>query len=65
METITHTSGLDLAALSAQYVRMLAASGIPRPLQQRITVAAMIADLCRLAGVPVPEEATRALEALN
>ncbi len=65
METITHPPGLDLAALTAQYVGMLEDAGIPRPLQQRITVAAMIADLCRLAGVPVPEEATRALETLQ
>ncbi len=62
METITHTPDLDLAALRSRYVAMLEASEIPRPLQQRITVAAMIADLFTLAGVLVPAEIALALE---
>ena len=36
--------------------------GIPMPLSQRFTLAATAADLCRLAGEPVPAVVLAALD---
>ncbi len=44
----------DVAALGMRYVAMLEDAGIPDPLTQRITVAAILVDLYELAGQPVP-----------
>ncbi|MDP9380564.1 MAG: hypothetical protein M3Q29_10540 [Chloroflexota bacterium] len=53
----------DVAALSMRYVAMLEEAGIPDPLTQPITVAAMLVDLCELVGQPVPAAVALALEA--
>ncbi len=65
METLTQPSGLDLAALSSRYVAMLEASEIPDPLRQPIAVAAVLLDLCQLAGVPAPDYLVAALERIQ
>ncbi len=44
-----------VAPLCARYVAMLEDAGIPTPLQQELTVAAVLADLCALAGEQPPE----------
>ncbi len=43
-----------IALLCARYVAMLEDAGIPTPLQQELNVAAVLADLCALAGEPIP-----------
>lgn len=45
----------------ADYIRELEAEGIG--LAEPLTVAAVLADLCRLAGVPVPPAVAAALVA--
>ncbi len=65
METHTQPSGLDLAALSSRYVAMLEASEIPDPLLQPITVAAVLADLHTLAGIPIAANIVQVLERLQ
>ncbi len=57
------TQTADVAALGMRYLAMLEDAGIPDPLRQPITVAAMLVDLCELAGQPVPAPVTLALEA--
>jgi hypothetical protein len=42
-----------MAALTAQYVDMCEPE-IPGILGERLTVAAVLADLCTLAGEPIP-----------
>ncbi len=64
MDTV-HTPRLDLQALSSRYVAMLEASEIPDPLLQRITVAAVIADLLTLAGMPLTPDVESALARLQ
>ncbi len=65
METLTQTLSLDLQALSARYVRMLEESAIPDPLLERIAVAAVLADLFALAGMPLTPEVEAALARLQ
>ncbi len=65
METLTQTLSIDLEALSAQYVRMLEESDIPDPLLERIAVAAVLADLFALAGMPLTPEVEAALARLQ
>jgi len=50
-----------IAPLCARYVAMLEDAGIPYPLQQELTVAAVLADLCALAGEPMPEQVLASL----
>lgn len=47
-----------LIALAAE----LAEGGVPLPLSQRFTLAATAADLCRIAGEPVPALVLAALD---
>ena len=51
-----------VAGLVARYLAELEDAGMPDPLSQSITVAAVLADLCRLAGEPVPADVALALE---
>ncbi len=62
-QSLTATQTPDVAALGMRYVAMLEEAGIPDPLRQPITVAAMLVDLCELAGQPVPAPVALALEA--
>ncbi len=64
MPTLTDTPR-DLEALSVRYVSMLEASGIPDPLLQPITVAAVLADLFTLAGMPITPDVESALARLQ
>jgi len=50
----TTATATDLTALTARYVALLAAEGVPDPLGARLTVATVLADLLALAGVAVP-----------
>jgi hypothetical protein len=43
-----------LEALIDRYVRTLRAEGIPEPLGERFTLAAVVYDLCQLADVRTP-----------
>ena len=52
---------IDLDRLTAQLVEHMAAEGISEPLSAPVSVASVIADLCHLAGVPVPEVVCQAL----
>ena len=46
----------------AALVAELAEGDVPDPLNQRFKLAFVVADLCRLAGEPVPAEVARALD---
>ena len=48
------TAGADLPDLIDLYLAELLADGVPDPLAQPFTLAAVLEDLCRLAGCPVP-----------
>ena len=48
--------------LTARYIDMLNADGVPDPLNTPLTAAAVINDLCNLAGVPTPPDVWAALE---
>ncbi len=50
-----------IAPLCARYVAMLEDAGIPTPLQQELTVAAVLADLCALAGEQPPDHVRASL----
>ncbi len=45
---------MSLPDLIDAYLTELLADGIPDPLGQPFTLAAVLEDLCRLAGCPVP-----------
>ncbi len=52
-----------VAPLCARYVAMLEDAGIPSPLQQELTVAAVLVDLCEVAGARPPEPVLASLAA--
>ena len=64
MPALTETPR-DLEALSSRYVAMLEGAGVPDPLLQPLTVAAVLADLFTLAGMPMPTDVQSALERLQ
>jgi len=45
---------VDLAALVTRYVEALKEDGIDQPLTELYTLGWVLADLCQMAGVPVP-----------
>ncbi len=47
-------AGTDLPDLIDAYLAELRDAGVPDPLAQPFTLAAVLDDLCRLAGCPVP-----------
>ena len=48
------TADADLTTVIDAYLAELLADGVPDPLAQPFTLAAVLEDLCRLAGCPVP-----------
>lgn len=50
-----------LVAAAGQIVADLREDGSPDPLAERLTLAAVLADLFRLAGLPVEREITELL----
>ncbi len=64
MPTFTDTPR-DLEVLSVRYITMLEESAIPDPLLQRIAVAAALADLFILAGMPLTPDVESALARLQ
>ncbi len=52
----------SMAELSRRYVRMLEHE-MPDVLRQELTVAAVLADLCELAGEPIPPAFLASLDA--
>ncbi|ACZ39653.1 hypothetical protein [Sphaerobacter thermophilus] len=45
---------VDLPALVTRYVEALKEDGIDQPLTELYTLGWVLADLCQMAGVPVP-----------
>jgi hypothetical protein len=52
----TISAPLWLAHLASRLVEMLRAEGITDPLSERLTLAAVLADLFALAGVAMPAD---------
>ena len=48
--------GMDLTDLIERYVRGLREAGMPSPLDQSLSVGAVLVDLCELAGVETPSD---------
>ena len=53
---------VDWSRLVDEYTAAMLAEGIADPLGEQLTVAAVIADLCSLAGAEVPEMVEYALD---
>lgn len=49
-------SGACLATLAGRLVAEMEAACVPEPLSQPVTVAAVLSDLFRLAGLSVPRD---------
>jgi len=58
---LTMPAAPAMGAAIADYLAELAADDVP--LTAGITVAAVVADICRLAGLPVPAPVAAALSA--
>ena len=48
-------TAIELIGLTERYLSMLSQEGIPDPLSERLTVAAVLADLLSLADSPIPD----------
>ena len=55
------TVAVDFHNLTARYIDLVTAGGMDEPLTSPVSAAAVINDLCSLAGVPVPEVVCQAL----